>query len=184
MNKLSRRDFIASTGIGLTCWVSGVGVLLSPQQAQAAAIPLQILTDTQATTLGVLGNALVPGARNAGLVQYVDNQLGVDNTLLILKYLGVGTADMPGFYRSALDSAYGHCQNLFQTTPLKLTAVQAHRWAGSIAGGADSDWRGPPAGFFFFVVRADACDVVFGSRQGTEDIGAPFMAHIEPTEPW
>ena len=98
MNKLSRRDFIASTGIGLTCWVSGVGVLLSPQQAQAAAIPLETLTDTQATTLGALGNALVPGARNAGLVQYVDNQLGVDNTLLILKYLGVDNAAMPVSY--------------------------------------------------------------------------------------
>ncbi|MDE0841584.1 MAG: Tat pathway signal protein, partial [Porticoccaceae bacterium] len=81
MADLSRRDFIASTGIGLTCWVSGVNLLLSPEQARAASIPLDALSDSQATTLGALGNALVPGARTAGLVQYVDKQLGVDNTL-------------------------------------------------------------------------------------------------------
>tara|TARA_B100000780_G_scaffold18820_1_gene12241 strand:- start:39 stop:593 length:555 start_codon:yes stop_codon:yes gene_type:complete len=181
---LSRRDFIASTGIGLTCWVSGVSLLLSPEQARAASIPLDALSDSQATTLGALGNALVPGARTAGLVQYVDKQLGVDNTLLILKYLGVDNTDMTGFYRAALDSAYGHSLSLFKTTPVKLTADQAHLWAGSIAAGADSDWRGPPAGFFFFVVRADACDVLFGNRRGSEDIGVPYMAHIEPVSPW
>ncbi len=109
MNDLSRRNFIASTGIGLAGLAAG-GALLSPRQAQAVPLPLKALTKDQALTLGALGEALVPGALEAGIIQYIDKQLGEPNTLLMLKYLGVDTSAMPGFYRSALGSAHSPSQ--------------------------------------------------------------------------
>jgi hypothetical protein len=183
MNDLSRRNFIASTGLGLAGLAAG-GALLSPRQAHAVSLPLKILTKVQALTLGALGEALVPGALEAGIIQYVDKQLGEANTLLMLKYLGVDTSNMPDFYSSSLDSAHSLSQHLFNKSPEVLTAGQAHVWAGSIAADADQEWQGPPAGFFFFVARADACDVVFGSSAGSEALNIPYMAHIAPTASW
>ena len=183
MNDLSRRNFIASTGIGLAGLAAG-GALLSPRQAQAVPLPLKALTKDQALTLGALGEALVPGALEAGIIQYIDKQLGEPNTLLMLKYLGVDTSAMPGFYRSALGSAHRLSQRLFKKSPEALTADEALAWAENIAAGTDKEWQGPPAGFFFFVVRADACDVVFGSSDGSEALNIPYMAHIAPTTSW
>ena len=55
---------------------------------------------------------------------------------------------------------------------------------GKIAGGEIEGWEGPPAGFFYFVLRSDAVDVVYGTKTGFEVLGVPYMAHIEPTSDW
>jgi len=183
MNNLSRRNFIASTGLSLAGLTAG-GALLSPRQAHAVALPLKVLTKVQARTLGALGEALVPGALEAGITQYVDKQLGEPNTLLILRFLGVDVSAIPGFYSSSLDSAYALSQRLFNKAPEALTADQAQAWAENIAAGTDKEWQGPPAAFFFFVARADACDVVFGTSAGSEALNIPYMAHIAPTSTW
>jgi hypothetical protein len=138
------------------------GSLISPRQAHAASLPLKTLNKVQARTLGALAEALVPGALEAGIIQYVDMQLAESNTLLILKYLGLDASAMPGF----------------------LTAEQAQDWTANIAASSDEKWQGPPAKFFFFVTRADACDVVFGTNAGSEALNIPYMAHIAPTRTW
>jgi hypothetical protein len=183
MNDLSRRNFIASTSLGMAGMIVG-GSLISPRQAHAASLPLKTLNKVQARTLGALAEALVPGALEAGIIQYVDKQLAESNTLLILKYLGLDASAMPGFYRNSLDSAHSLCQSLFTKSPESLTAEQAQDWAANIAAGSDEKWQGPPAKFFFFVTRADACDVVFGTNAGSEALNIPYMAHIAPTTTW
>jgi hypothetical protein len=71
MNDLSRRNFIASTSLGMAGMIVG-GSLISPRQAHAASLPLKTLNKVQARTLGALAEALVPGALEAGIIQYVD----------------------------------------------------------------------------------------------------------------
>ena len=38
--------------------------------------------------------------------------------------------------------------------------------------------------FFYFVLRNDAVDVVYGTKDGIESLGIPYMAHIEPPSRW
>jgi hypothetical protein len=37
---------------------------------------------------------------------------------------------------------------------------------------------------FWFVLRSDAVDVVYGTKEGVERLGLPYMAHIEPPSRW
>jgi hypothetical protein len=45
-------------------------------------------------------------------------------------------------------------------------------------------WSGPPSPFFYYVVRNDAVDVVYGAEEGFEKLGIPYMPHIPPTAKW
>ena len=54
----------------------------------------------------------------------------------------------------------------------------------SMAGGQPQAWTGPPAGLFYFTLRSDAIDVVYGTQRGFENLGVPYMAHIAPPSRW
>src|SRR6267143_1000401 len=45
-------------------------------------------------------------------------------------------------------------------------------------------WQGPPAPFIYFVTRSDAVDVVYGTVEGYESLGIPYMPHIAPEKRW
>jgi hypothetical protein len=55
---------------------------------------------------------------------------------------------------------------------------------GDIAAGKPTTWAAAPAPFFYFVLRADAVDIAYGTRAGFERLGVPYMAHIEPAGDW
>ena len=38
--------------------------------------------------------------------------------------------------------------------------------------------------FFYFVLRNDAVDVVYGTKAGVESLDIPYMAHVEPPSRW
>jgi hypothetical protein len=46
------------------------------------------------------------------------------------------------------------------------------------------DWQGLPASLVYFVLRADALDVRYGTQQGFTDLNIPYMAHIAPVTQW
>jgi len=45
-------------------------------------------------------------------------------------------------------------------------------------------WQGPPAGQVYFVLRSDAVDVVYGTMEGYESLGVPYLPHIAPDRRW
>jgi len=45
-------------------------------------------------------------------------------------------------------------------------------------------WSGPPSPFFYFVSRADAVDVFYGTVEGFARLGIPYMPHIAPLKRW
>ena len=64
MDDMQRRAFMKGAAIGALAFsVGGAEIMLTPQQAQAQNVPLRTLTPEQAATLGVMGEALVPGGR-------------------------------------------------------------------------------------------------------------------------
>ena len=117
----------------------------------------------------------MPGAATAGLAAYIDLQLQAgDQSLLIGKYLGVDTSAQSGFYQAAAD-------NVIAMTD-ERTSMQT--FIANMAGDTLSDWIGAPASYVLFVLRADALDVTYGTPEGFENLGIPYMAHIMPEQPW
>ena len=83
--------------------VGGAEVLLSPREAHAQGLALKVLTAEERAALEALGETLLPGARDAGLAHYVDQQLSVDpsESLLLARALGVAPP-YANFYRAGL----------------------------------------------------------------------------------
>jgi hypothetical protein len=177
-----RRQFIRDAGLLLSVVVAGQAFTLSPREARAAALPWQQLNAAQAATLEALAELLVPGSKAAGVAQFVDKQLAAPpgERLLMLKYLGVEADAMVNFYTAALDSADALARRRHDQPWSMLSEAQGNALVSAMAAEAGEDWRGPPAGFFHFVLRADACDVTYGTEEGFDHLGLPYNAHIPP----
>lgn len=159
---------------------------LTPVAAREAEVPYQVLSPLEVDTLEGLAEAIVPGARNAGVAQFIDKQLAADfsDSLLMLKYLGVPEEGYIPFYQAGLASAAALSQARYEKPWSQLSAAEASTLTAAIAAGSPSGWSGPPAGFFFFVIRSDGVDVVYGTEEGFAKIGVPYMPHIAPEQPW
>ena len=46
------------------------------------------------------------------------------------------------------------------------------------------NWQGPSGSLVYLVLRSDAIDVVYGTVEGYEALGIPYMPHIAPVERW
>ncbi len=181
----SRREFL-SGGVGLlTFVVAGCAKKLTPAQAKAQAVPLRTLSEAEAKTLEALGEILLPGAAAAGIAQYIDHQLSGPpaDSMLMVKYLGVAAPFAP-FYKEGLASAEAAAQAAHSKSLAALDAKQREAFVGDMAQGKVAEWSGPPAGLFYFTLRSDAVDVVYGTQQGFERLGVPYMPHIPPPSRW
>ena len=45
-------------------------------------------------------------------------------------------------------------------------------------------WQGPAGSFVYLVLRSDSIDVVYGTMEGYESLGVPYMPHIAPDKRW
>ncbi|MEP1594637.1 MAG: gluconate 2-dehydrogenase subunit 3 family protein, partial [Halieaceae bacterium] len=145
-----------------------------------------VLTAAERASLESIAEALVPGARVAGVAHFVDSQLAAsaEDCLLMLKYLGVPPDGFRGFYQGALAAAGALAQRTHGKSWDKLPKDHSDQLIAAINGPDPEGWEGPPAGFFTFVLRADACDVAYGTEEGLARAGMPNMAHIKPETRW
>ena len=178
---VSRRHFLKSTGVCISVTVAGQLVTMTPAQAYAKGLPLQLLSKRQALTLESLAEILVPGSKRAGIVQFIDSQLSVaaPDSLLMLRYLGVA-APYDSFYTSSLDSLESVANTQHQKNFSSLNKQQRSDLAKQMEQSKLFMWNGPPSPFFHFVLRSDAADVVYGTPEGFEKLGVPYMPHIMP----
>ncbi|MFK7730340.1 MAG: gluconate 2-dehydrogenase subunit 3 family protein [Pseudomonadales bacterium] len=181
----NRREFLQASGLSLAYAVGAQTLSLSPAQAYAKQLPYKRLSKAEAATLELLADSIVPGARTAGVAHYLDAQLAAtaEDCLLMIKYLGV-PSPYDSFYQAALQAADQLSQSEYKKPWPELSDTQREALTDQIASGAVTDWQGPPAGFFFFVLRADASDVVYGTERGHAAIDFPHMAHIKPVQEW
>jgi hypothetical protein len=134
----------------------------------------------------ILAETIVPGASKLGIVHFLDAQLSAPaaESLLMFKYLGVA-APHNGFYTSSLDSAARAAQALLHKPVNQLSADELEQLVDAIAADKVSQWQAPPpASFFYFVLRSDAVDVVYGTLGGFEGLDIPYMLHIQPPTNW
>jgi hypothetical protein len=181
----SRREFLrrgTAAGAGLLTFViAGREQQLTAAQARADGVPYRTFTAAQVRALEVLGEALVPGSAARGLAHFIDQQLSgpVAESMLMIKYLGV-SPPFTDFYTSGLAGAESAALKQFSRPLAALTAQDAHALLAAMGAGAPPGWNGPPAPLFFFVLRNDAIDVTYGTPEGFQMLGVPYMAHIAP----
>jgi hypothetical protein len=180
----SRREFIVGSTL-LTFTLGGCSQKMTPAQARASDIPFRALDTGTVAVVDALGETLLPGSATAGLAHYIDHQLSGDaaDSMLMIKYLGV-PAPFNDFYQAGLHATDAIARAAYGKEFRELSKEQASALVAKMSGGQVEGWQGPPAGLFYFVLRSDAIDVVYGTKAGFEQLGVPYMAHIEPPSRW
>lgn len=188
LDRVPRRDVIKGAALGsLAFMVGGKVTMLTPGEAFAQGVPLRTLKAEEAETLGALGEALVPGARQSGIVQFIDQQISIppEQALLQARIMSV-RPPYANLYRNiagAIDKNVGarHAGKRFAG----LTAEEATGFINDMRQNKIADWQGPPGGgFVYAVMRADAVDVFYNTVAGYEALGVPYMPHILPEKKW
>jgi len=186
MNAIERRAFMKGAGLGaLAFTVGGTQVLLTPAQARAEGVPLRTLKPEEAETIEAMGEALVPGARQAGIANFVDQQLSIpaEEALLEARILNV-KPPFANFYRAAIGAINGASDKRAAKRFADLDAAAQHEFIDQMRQNKLDGWKGPPGPFAYLILRSDAVDVVYGTMAGYEALNIPYMAHIAPTKKW
>jgi hypothetical protein len=187
MEEMERRAFMKGAGIGLLAFtVGGAEVLLTPRAARAQGVPLRTLTAEQAATLDALGETLVPGAKQAGITNFVDHQISIpaEEALLEARILNV-RPPYANFYRAALGAVDRASQALNGGRNFaQLSEAEQRGLVDSMRQNKIEGWQGPGGPFVYTVLRLDAVDVVYGTVEGYAGLSTPYMAHIMPTKRW
>ena len=179
---VARREFMLGA---LAFTVGGTQLLLTPREARAKGVPFRLLQAREAETLEAIGETLVPGARDAGIAHFVDQQLSVpaEEALLEARIMNV-RPPYANFYKAALGAidraAAAHADQRFAWLP----ADAQRDFVNLMRQNKLPDWQGPPSGFVYFLLRSDAVDVVYGTVEGYEALGIPYQAHIMPLKRW
>jgi len=182
----TRRDFIRGAGLGALAFsVGGATVLLTAREARAQGVPYRVLKGGEAEVIESLGETLVPGARAAGIAHFIDHQVSVppEEALLEARILNVRPPYL-NFYRAAAGAADGAAKGLHGRGFAQLSDAEQRELVNLMRQNKVEGWRGPPAGFVYFVLRSDAVDVVYGTEEGYQALGIPYMAHIAPLKRW
>lgn len=188
---IDRRAVLRTAALGaLAFTVGGKTLLMTPRRARAENIPFSVLSDDEAAILSAFGEALAPGAAEAGIAHYVDAQLAAapDDALFMIRYLDVPPAGWQGFYKGGLAALEALSQAKFNKGVAALDGEDAADLVRAIAATQPEGWpkdeKAPPAPFVYFVIRGDATDLVYGTMEGFDALGIPYMAHIEPEASW
>jgi len=186
MTGMERRVFMQGAGLGtLAFMVNGAEIMLTPRQAQAQAVPLRTLTAGQAATLDAVGETLVPGAKEAGITNFVDQQISVppEEALLQARILNV-RPPFANFYRAALGAIDGASSKTKGHKFAELTPAEQHDFINLMRQNKIEGWQGPPGPFVYTVLRSDAVDVVYATVEGYDMLGIPYMPHVPPIKKW
>jgi hypothetical protein len=187
MRSLTRRNFVKQSGFGLlTFYIGGCEVETTPRNARKQGAAMRVLTASEVATLEAFGEVLLPGSREAGIANFIDHQLAspAESQLLMIKYLNVAPPFEP-FYRDGLAALDRAARIADQVGFHELDAGRQQELVSRLSSENPPGWDdGPPAPFYFFVVRNDAIDVTYGTAEGFEALRIPYMAHILPPSRW
>jgi hypothetical protein len=186
MFKIGRRALMQGAALTtLAFTINGAEVWLTPSQAYAQGTPMGVLNSAEVETLEAVGETLLPGARKAGIANFVDHQLGVQpgDCLLMARIANV-RPPFTSFYRAVLSAIERSCQALHNKRFAQLTTAEQYDFIDRMRQNKIEGWQGPPGPFVYFLLRHDAVDVTFGTVEGIESLGVPYMPHISPEKRW
>jgi hypothetical protein len=185
MDAMERRVFLKGAGMGMLAFtVGGADVLMTPGQARAQGVPFRLLNAKEAETIEALGETLVPGAQHAGVAHFIDHQVSVPvgEALLEARIVNV-KPPFVNFYRAAI-GAVDRASEAHGRRFAALAAAERHDFVDLMRQNKIEGWQGPPGALVYFVLRSDAVDVVYGTMEGYQQLGVPYMAHIAPEKRW
>lgn len=183
---MNRRDFLRDSGIGITvAAITGPACFLTPAEAKAKQLPLKVLNKEQVRTLEAVAEVLLPGSAGEGIAWYIDDQLARDpnESLLIARFFHV-SPPFADFYRGAIAAIDGHSHTLHSKPFHTLSAENQDQLIGSLFPEQPENWQGPPSPLVYLCLRNDVVDAFYGTIDGFEKLGIPYMAHIEPASKW
>jgi Gluconate 2-dehydrogenase subunit 3 len=187
MDEIERRAFMKGAAIGALAFsVGGAEVMLTPRRARAQGAVLRTLTADQAATLDAMGETLVPGATEAGITHFVDQQISIppEQALLEARIMNV-KPPFANFYRAALGAVDGASSARYGGRNFaQLAGNEQREFVDLMRQNKLDGWKGPAAGFVYFLLRSDAVDVVYGTMDGYAHLGVPYQPHIAPTRSW
>ncbi len=186
MNPMERRVFLKGAGMGVLAFtVGGASVMMTPAAARAQGVPFRLLKASEAETIEALGEALVPGAKQAGVAHFIDQQVSVPpgEALLEARPLNV-KPPFVNFYRAAIAAVDKAAEARSGHRFAALSPADQHAFIDAMRQNKIDGWQGPPGGFVYLVLRNDALDVVYGTMEGYESLGVPYMPHIAPDRRW
>jgi Gluconate 2-dehydrogenase subunit 3 len=186
MDAMERRVFLKGAGMGMLAFtVGGASVMMTPGQARAQGVPFRLLKAHEAETIEALGETLVPGAQRAGVAHFVDQQVSVSpgEALLEARQLNVKPPFI-NFYRAAIGAADKAAEARSGRRFAALSTNEQHDFVGAMRQNKIDGWQGPAGSFVYLVLRSDAIDVVYGTMEGYESLGVPYMPHIAPDKRW
>jgi hypothetical protein len=168
MADIGRRGFVQGATLGaLSFTIGGAEVFLSAAEAKAR------------------GETLVPQARECGIAHFIDQQLSVPagEALLQARILNI-RPPFADFYRTALKTIDERSRKIFGRDFAQLSAADQREFVNRMRQNKVEDWTGPPGALVYSALRADAVDVVYGTMEGYEALGIPYMPHIPPEKRW
>jgi hypothetical protein len=187
MNAIERRDFLKGSATGVFAFtVGGAEIIMSAREAHAQNVPFRLLEVNEAETIEALGETLVPGARASGIAHFIDQQLSVpaEEALLEARILNV-RPPYARFYRSAIAGVDNASQAINSGRKFaQLSPGEQHDFVDAMRQNKVQGWQGPGGSFVYLLLRSDAVDVVYGTMEGYEALGIPYMPHIAPDKRW
>jgi hypothetical protein len=183
---MQRRTFVKGATLGaLAFTVGGAEILLTPGEARSRGVPFRLLKAHEAETIEALGETLVPGARNAGIAHFIDHQVSApaEEALLEARIMNVRPPYV-NFYRAAIGAVDRGSQALHGRKFADLSTVEQRDFVNLMRQNKVEGWQGPASAFVYFLLRSDAIDVVYGTVEGYEALGIPYMPHIAPEKRW
>jgi len=187
MSEIERRALMKGAALSALAFTAGgTQLLLSPRQARAQNIAFKTLSADQVAILDAMGDTLVPGAAQAGIAHFVDQQLSIPpgEALLEARILNI-RPPYANFYRAALGAVdkASKARN-GERGFAQLTDDERHGFVDLMRQNKIDGWQGPPGPFIYLVLRSDAVDVVYGTMDGYAGLGIPYMPHIAPAKRW
>jgi Gluconate 2-dehydrogenase subunit 3 len=186
MATIERRAFVKGATLGaLAFTVGGSTVMLTARQARARNVPFRLLKEAEADIIESIGDTLVQGARAAGVAHFIDQQVSVPpgEALLEARPLNVRPPFI-NFYRAAIGAVDRAAQARSSRRFAALAAADQHAFVDAMRQNKIDGWQGPAGSFVYLVLRSDSIDVVYGTMEGYEALGVPYMPHIAPEKRW
>jgi len=186
MADIGRRGFVKGATLGaLAFTVGGAEIIMAAAEARARGVPFRLLDAHQGETLEALGETLVPTARESGIAHFIDQQLSVPpgEALLEARIVNI-KPPFVNFYRAAIGGVDKASTARSGKRFAALSALEQYDFIDQLRQNKIEGWQGPPAGQVYFVLRSDAVDVVYGTMEGYESLGVPYMPHIAPDKRW
>ncbi len=170
-NQLTRRQLVTAAGpvlVTIAALPSCATETVAEQDANRG-----VLNRRERASLAAFGDTLLPGAKEAGIVRYVEQQLRSETPLLFLRYLDYAD-DCVAFYKGGLKALDAQSVSRFGVIFAELSQQQQGDLVTSLSQTSPPDWDGPPSPLFYFVIRNDATEFSTGPKRVFADSTCPI----------